>query len=82
MSYISKEAEIVKHESFAQRLNLLLDHCDFPRETEDREIVFCEYIGIPRPKARMILEGNLMPRKSIIEKIAEALYVEEEALAI
>lgn len=73
---------MMKHESFAQRLNGLLDRCDFPKTAEDRELVFCEYVGIPQTKARMILDGSLLPRKSIIEKIAEALYIEEEALAV
>lgn len=73
---------MIKHESFAQRLNGLLDSCDFPKAAEDRELIFCEYVGIPQTKARMILDGTLLPRQSIIEKITESLFVEEEALAL
>lgn len=66
--------------SFSVRLNSLLDECDFPQNQEDREITFCEYFNIPQQKARMILDGSFLPRKSIIEKIAEELFIEKEAL--
>jgi hypothetical protein len=71
----------MKSQSFAKRLNCLLDRYDFPKEMQDREIVFCEYFNIPQPKAKMILDGTLLPRKSIIERIAEELFVEEAVLS-
>ena len=66
--------------TFSVRLNNLLDLCDFPQNQEDREITFCEYFNMPQQKAKMILDGSFMPRKSIIEKIAEELFLEKEAL--
>jgi hypothetical protein len=67
-------------EAFASRLNRVLDKFDFPQAEEDRELTFCEYFNIPQPKAKMILSGTLMPRKSMIQQIAEELFIESEDL--
>ena len=67
-------------ELFAARLNKMLDKFNFPECEEDREITFCEYFNIPQPKAKMILSGTLLPRKSIVDKIAEELFIDSEML--
>lgn len=67
-------------QTFALRLNTILDRFNFPYETEDRQSTFSEYFNLPKKKATMILDGILMPRISIIEKIAEALFIDVEEL--
>lgn len=67
-------------QTFAQRLNTILDRFDFPQSSQDREITFCEYFHMPQTKAKMILTGMFLPRLSIIEKIAEELFIDTEEL--
>jgi len=67
-------------QTFALRLNTLLDRFQFPQSSEDREITFSEYFHMPQTKAKMILQGMFLPRVSIIEKIAEELFIDIEEL--
>lgn len=67
-------------QTFALRLNTLLDRFNFPQSSEDREMTFSEYFHMPQTKAKMILTGMFLPRISIIEKIAEELFVDVEEL--
>ena len=67
-------------QTFALRLNTLLDRFNFPQSGEDREITFSEYFHMPQTKAKMILTGMFLPRISIIEKIAEELFIDVEEL--
>lgn len=67
-------------QTFALRLNTLLDRFNFPQSSEDREVTFSEYFHMPQTKAKMILTGMFLPRVSIIEKIAEELFVDIEEL--
>ena len=67
-------------QTFALRLNTLLDRFNFPLSGEDREITFSEYFHMPQTKAKMILTGMFLPRISIIEKIAEELFIDVEEL--
>lgn len=63
-------------QTFALRLNMLLDRFHFPKSSEDREVTFSEYFHMPQTKAKMILTGMFLPRLSIIEKIAEDLFID------
>ncbi|MES2204314.1 MAG: hypothetical protein V4496_03750 [Pseudomonadota bacterium] len=67
-------------QTFALRLNTLLDRFNFPQSSEDREITFSEYFHMPQTKAKMILTGMFLPRLSIIEKMAEELFIDVEEL--
>lgn len=67
-------------QTFALRLNTMLDRFNFPQSGEDREITFSEYFHMPQTKAKMILTGMFLPRISIIEKIAEELFIDVEEL--
>jgi len=67
-------------QTFALRLNTLLDRFQFPQDFFDREMTFSEYFRMPQTKAKMILTGMFLPRISIIEKIAEELYIDVEEL--
>lgn len=67
-------------QTFALKLNTLLDRFNFPQSSEDREITFSEYFHMPQTKAKMILTGIFLPRISIIEKIAEELFIDVEEL--
>lgn len=67
-------------QTFALRLNTLLDRFQFPQDSFDREMTFSEYFRMPQTKAKMILTGMFLPRISIIEKIAEELYIDVEEL--
>lgn len=67
-------------QTFALRLNTLLDRFSFPQDTADREVTFSEYFHMPQTKAKMILGGMFLPRISIIEKIAEELFIDVEEL--
>lgn len=67
-------------QTFALRLNTLLDRFNFPLSGEDREVTFSEYFHMPQTKAKMILTGMFLPRISIIEKIAEELFIDVEEL--
>lgn len=67
-------------QTFALRLNTLLDRFNFPQSSEDREVTFSEYFHMPQTKAKMILTGMFLPRISIIEKIAEELFIDVEEL--
>ncbi len=67
-------------QTFALRLNTLLDRFNFPQSGEDREITFSEYFHMPQTKAKMILTGMFLPRLSIIEKMAEELFIDVEEL--
>lgn len=67
-------------QTFALRLNTLLDRFNFPQSGEDREITFSEYFHMPQTKAKMILTGMFLPKISIIEKIAEELFIDIEEL--
>ena len=67
-------------QTFALRLNTLLDRFNFPQSGEDREITFSEYFHMPQTKAKMILTGMFLPRISIIEKMAEELFIDVEEL--
>jgi hypothetical protein len=67
-------------QTFALKLNTLLDRFNFPQSAEDREITFSEYFHMPQTKAKMILTGIFLPRISIIEKIAEELFIDVEEL--
>ncbi len=67
-------------QTFALKLNTLLDRFNFPQSSEDREITFSEYFHMPQTKAKMILTGMFLPRISMIEKIAEDLFIDAEEL--
>lgn len=65
---------------FASRLNALLDRFHFPSGLEDRASTFSEYVRLPRKMANMMLNGMLLPRISVVEKIAEELFIDVEEL--
>lgn len=67
-------------QTFALRLNTVLDRFNFPDSYEDREMTFSEYFHMPQTKAKMILKGMFLPRISIIEKIADELFIDVEEL--
>ncbi|MCD8525302.1 MAG: hypothetical protein LRY67_06165 [Gammaproteobacteria bacterium] len=67
-------------QTFALRLNTLLDRFNFPQEADDRESTASEYFHLSKKMTNMILSGVFLPRISIIEKIAEDLLVDVEEL--
>lgn len=67
-------------QTFALRLNTLLDGFSFPEQMDDRESTFAEYFNLPKKMANMILNGILLPRFSVIEKIADDLLIDVEEL--
>jgi hypothetical protein len=67
-------------EMFASRLNKVLDRLNFPQCANDRELTFCEYFDIAQPKAKMILAGTVMPKRTMIDRIADALFIDAEQL--
>lgn len=67
-------------QTFALKLNTLLDRFNFPQIAEDRQSTFSEYFNLPQKMANLILNGSLLPRVSIIENIADALLIDIEEL--
>lgn len=67
-------------QTFALRLNTVLDRFNFPHDIQDRENTFAEYFHLPQKMTNMILNGIFLPRGSIIEKIAEELLIDVEEL--
>lgn len=67
-------------EIFASRLNRVLDSFDFPKDLTDRQHAFGEIFNIPQQKAQMILTGTVVPKKRIIDRIADELFIDSEEL--
>jgi hypothetical protein len=67
-------------QTFALRLNTILDRFNFPQDIMDRENIFAEYFNLPQKMTNMILNGIFLPRISVIERIAEELFVDLEEL--
>ena len=67
-------------QTFALRLNTLLDRFNFPQDIIDRESTFSEYFHMTQKMTNMILSGIFLPRFSVIERIAEELFVDIEEL--
>jgi hypothetical protein len=67
-------------ETFASRLNRILDRFDFPENTVERQHAFGEYFDITQQKAQMILSGSVIPKKSLMGRIADDLLIDTDAL--
>tara|TARA_R110000868_G_scaffold243090_2_gene498811 strand:- start:691 stop:918 length:228 start_codon:yes stop_codon:yes gene_type:complete len=55
---------------FAQKLNKCLDESDAPTPVRERANILSKLLDIPKPQAWSILEGQLLPEHSILQRIA------------
>lgn len=61
---------------FATRLNKCLDELDVPTDTRDRTAILSKMLNIPRPKARMLIDGYQLPDEGLLHQLAQELEVE------
>ncbi|MFN3234075.1 MAG: hypothetical protein ACE365_01500 [Gammaproteobacteria bacterium] len=67
-------------DAFASKLHQVLDNFDFPQDQEDRIRTFCEYFNVPIQKSQMILSGGLIPKRALLERIADELFIDSDDL--
>lgn len=80
VGFIVRRTIVMTSQIFALKLNTLLDRFNFPQACEDRESTCSEYFNLSRRMTSMILRGILLPRVSVIEKIANELLIDVEEL--
>jgi hypothetical protein len=55
---------------FAEKLNRCLDESDAPAPVRERASILSKMLDIPKQQAWSILEGQLLPEHSIVQRIA------------
>ena len=65
---------------FASALHDVLDRFDFPQEGDERLLAFSEVFDVPYQKAKLILAGTILPKRRVLEKIADEFLIELDDL--
>lgn len=66
---------------FAERLNSCLNDTGAPPLARERAIILSKLIDIPKQQAWSLLEGNLLPNRELITRIANEFEVDPEWLS-
>lgn len=55
---------------FAEKLNKCLDESDAPAPVRERASILSKMLDIPKQQAWSMLEGQILPEQSIVQRIA------------
>jgi transcriptional regulator with XRE-family HTH domain len=78
MSWRDIVEQIAKH--FATQLNIALDDLGIPKASRDRSAILGKMLDIPKQQAWSLLEGQVVPDESLLQRIAAELEIEPDEL--
>jgi len=61
---------------FAEKLNSCLDSIDAPASARERAAILSKMLDIPKQQAWSLVEGQLVPEKELLQKIADEFEVD------
>lgn len=67
-------SQSAKH--FSEKLNSCLDETGAPSQVRERSIILAKMLDISKHQAFSLLEGRLLPDKTLIQKIADEFEVD------
>jgi hypothetical protein len=67
---------LLSTKKLAYQINKSLDEIGVPENSKERVAIFSRMLDIPRQQAWSLLEGQLIPDKAILEKIADELEID------
>jgi hypothetical protein len=72
-------AQTAKH--VADTLNRCLDHIDAPNSVRERATILGKILDIPKHEARAFLEGQQIPPKDLLMRIATEFEIDPRTLS-
>lgn len=76
-----KEFAVSNAKEFAEKLNRCLDESEAPSLVRERAGILSKMLDIPKQQAWSILEGQLFPEHSLLQRIAVEFEVDMKWLA-
>lgn len=64
----------------ARKINRSLDELGITPNLRERAVIFGKMLHVPKPLIRSVLEGQVVPPKDILEKIAAELEIDVSQL--